>query len=32
MTSIETFGEDGVTLGYVISNMVKISGLVMECP
>ena len=32
MTSIETFGEDGVTLGYVISNMVKISGRVMECP
>ena len=32
MTSIETFGEDGVTLGYVISNMVKISGLVMEGP
>lgn len=32
MTSIETLGEDGVTLGYVTSNMVKISGLVMECP
>src|SRR5674476_1044343 len=32
MTSIETFGEDDVTLGHVISNMVKISGLVMECP
>jgi knotted carbamoyltransferase YgeW len=32
MTSIETFGEDGVTLRYVTSNMVKISGLVMECP
>jgi knotted carbamoyltransferase YgeW len=32
MGSIETLGKDSVTLAYVTSNMVKISGLVMECP